>query len=71
MRCPISVLSVRPVTLTKVLGFGRDVRVSIPTRGNDGIVSLRHLVQTGTGAHLASYSMGTVGSYTRGKSAGV
>jgi hypothetical protein len=41
------------------LGYGLDDRGSIPGRGNDGILSLLHHVQTGSGAHIASYPMGT------------
>jgi len=32
---------------------------SIPSRGNDGIFSLSHLIWTSSEAHPASYSMGT------------
>jgi hypothetical protein len=46
-------------------------RVSIPSRGNDWIFSLRHRVQTGSRAHPASYRMGTGSSYTGDKVAGV
>jgi hypothetical protein len=47
------------------LGYGLDDRGSIPGR----IIgfSLRHRVQTGSGAHLASYLMGTRVSFPRGK----
>jgi hypothetical protein len=41
------------------LGYGLDDLGSIPGRGNDGVLSLRHRVQIGYGAHSASYSMGT------------
>jgi len=30
---------------------------SIPGRGNDGIFSLRHLIQTGSGAYPTSHPM--------------
>jgi hypothetical protein len=33
------------------LGYGMDDRGSITGRGNDGICSLRHRVQIGSGAH--------------------
>jgi hypothetical protein len=49
------------------LGYGLDDRDSFPSRNNDGIVSLRHLVQTGSGSHLDSYPMGTRGSFPGGK----
>jgi hypothetical protein len=32
--------------------------------------SLLHIVQTGSGAHPASYQMGTAGSFSGGKAAG-
>jgi len=40
------------------LEYGRDSGGSILGRGRD--LSLRHRVQTGSGAHPASYTMGTV-----------
>jgi hypothetical protein len=53
------------------LGYGlddRDSRVRFPARA--GNLSLHHLVQNGSGAHPASYPMGTEGSFPGGKSAG-
>jgi hypothetical protein len=47
------------------LGYGLDDRGSIP-----GNFSLNHRVQNGSGAHPASYQMGTRGSYPGGKAAG-
>jgi hypothetical protein len=47
-----------------------DKRCSIPGRGKDGVFLLRHCVQTGIGAHPASYPMGTTGSHPGGKVAG-
>jgi hypothetical protein len=47
------------------LGYGLDDGASIPGKGNDGIFSLRHRVQTSSGAHQASYPMGT-GALTPG-----
>jgi len=44
--------------------------VSIPDSVNNGILSLQHRVQTGSGAHPPSYPMVTGGSYTAGKAAG-
>jgi len=35
-----------------------------------GIFSLRHRVQTGSGAYPVSYPKGTVGPYPRGEAAG-
>jgi hypothetical protein len=34
------------------------------------VLSLRHRVQTGSGAHLASYPMGIEASFPEGKAAG-
>jgi hypothetical protein len=42
-----------------MLGYGQDDRGSIPDRGNDGKFSPRHLVQTDSGTHPASYRMDT------------
>jgi hypothetical protein len=39
-----------------------DDRGSIPGKSGAGIFSLRHRVQTGFGAHAASYPMGNKGS---------
>jgi len=39
-----------------------DIQGSVPGRGSDGIFSHRHCIQTGPGAHPASYPMGTGGS---------
>jgi hypothetical protein len=46
----------------------RDSRVRFPARA--GSFSLHHRVQTGSGAHPASYPMGTRGSFPGGKAAG-
>jgi hypothetical protein len=53
------------------LGYGLDDRGSrdrFPARA--GNFSLHHRVQNGSGAHPASYPMGTRGSFTGGKAAG-
>jgi hypothetical protein len=53
------------------LGYGLDdrgSRVRFPARA--GNFSLYHRVQNGSGAHPASYPMGTRGSFPGGKSAG-
>jgi hypothetical protein len=53
------------------LGYGLDdrgSRVRFPARA--GNFSLHHRVQNGSGAHPASYPMGTRGSFPRGKAAG-
>jgi len=49
------------------LGYRLDERASIPRRRNDGIFSVYHFVQTGSGAHPASYPVNTRDSYPRGK----
>jgi len=41
-----------------MLGYELDVLSSVPGRDSDGNFSLRHRVQTGSGAHLASYPVG-------------
>jgi hypothetical protein len=51
-------------------GYGPRNRGSIPGRGDDGIFSLRHWVQTGSGAHPASYPMVTEGPYLGVKAVG-
>jgi hypothetical protein len=54
-----------------VLGYGLDdrgSRVRFPARA--GNFSLQHHVQNGSGAHPASYPMGTRGSFPGGKAAG-
>jgi hypothetical protein len=45
----------------------RGTRVRFP--GEAGNFSLHHRVQNGSGAHPASYPMGTGGSFLRGKAA--
>jgi hypothetical protein len=53
------------------LGFGLDdrgYRVRFPAGA--GNFSLHHRVQNGSGAHQASYPMGTTGSFPGGKAAG-
>jgi hypothetical protein len=54
-----------------VLGYeldDRGTRVRFPTWG--GNFSLHHRVQNGSGAHPASYPVGTGGSFPGGKAAG-
>jgi hypothetical protein len=43
------------------------VKVQVPVRQE---FSLLHAVQTGSGVHPTSYTMGTGGSFLRGKAAG-
>jgi hypothetical protein len=52
-----------------VTGYGLDDRGFRFTAGA-GNSSLHHRVQTGSGAHPASYPMGTRGSFPMGKAAG-
>jgi hypothetical protein len=53
------------------LGYGLDDRGSgVRFPAGDGNFSLSHRVQNGSGAHPASYPMGTRGSFPGGKSAG-
>jgi hypothetical protein len=52
------------------LGYGLDDRGSrVRFPAGDGNFSLHHRVQNGSGAHPASYTMGTRGSYLGGKAA--
>jgi hypothetical protein len=51
-------------------GYGLDDRgvgVRVPVRSR---ISLLHVIQTGSGAHPASYPMGTGGSVPRAKATG-
>jgi hypothetical protein len=53
------------------LGYGLDDRGSrVRFPAGAGKFSLHHRVQNGSGAHLASYSRGTRGSFPGGKAAG-
>jgi hypothetical protein len=53
------------------LGYGLDDRVSrVRFLAGAGNFSLHHRVQNGSGAHPASYSMSTRGSFPGGKAAG-
>jgi hypothetical protein len=49
------------------MSHGLDDRGSFP--GRAGNFSLHHHVQTGSGAHAASYAMGNRSSFPRGKAA--
>jgi hypothetical protein len=52
------------------LGYGLDDRGSeVRFPAGDGNFSLSHRVQNGSGAHPASYPMGTRGSFPGGKAA--
>jgi hypothetical protein len=54
-----------------VLGYGLDDWGSrVQFRMRAGNFSCPHCVQNSSGAHPASYSMGTRGSFPRGKAAG-
>jgi hypothetical protein len=53
------------------LSYGLDERVSrVRFPAEAGNFSLHHLVQNGSGAHRASYPMGTRVSFPGGKAAG-
>jgi hypothetical protein len=53
------------------VGYGLDDRGSrVRFPAGAGNFSLRHRVQNGSGAHPASYPMGTRGSFLGGKAAG-
>jgi hypothetical protein len=57
------------ISISISLGDALDDRgVRIPV--GVGNFSLRHLIQTGSGSHPASYSMGTRGSFHGDKAAG-
>jgi hypothetical protein len=52
---------------------GREADYSPPSSAevkNGGAIPLLHSVQTGSGDHPASYTMGTEDSFPRGKAAG-
>jgi hypothetical protein len=51
-----------------VISNDRDSRLQFPTEA--GNFSLHHRVQTGSGAHPASYPMGIRGSFSGGNVAG-
>jgi len=55
------------VSIQNKLRDGRPGFVSRQEHSDD-MFSLRHRVQTGSGAHQASYPMGTLGSYPGGES---
>jgi hypothetical protein len=62
---------IRDSSVGIALGYGLDdqgSRVRFPAGA--GNFSLRHSVQHGSGAHPASYPMGTKGSFPGGKAAG-
>jgi len=46
------------------------VALGLPVPAQAGILSLQHGVQTGSGAHTASYPMGTRGYFLGGKATG-
>jgi hypothetical protein len=55
-----------------VTGYGLDDRmIGVRFPVGAGNFSLRHNVQTGSGAYPASYPMGTGGPFPGGKAAGV
>jgi hypothetical protein len=61
----------RDSSLGIALGYGLDDRGSgVRFPAGVGNFSFHHSVQNGSGAHLASYPMGTRGSFPGGKAAG-
>jgi hypothetical protein len=63
----------RDSSVSIALGYGLDDRASrvrFTGGGGAGYFSLHHCVQNGSGAHPASYQMGTRGSFLGGKAAG-
>jgi hypothetical protein len=61
----------RGSSVVKATGYGLDDRNSgIQVPAGDGNFFLLHRVQTGFGAHSASYPKGTGGSFPGGKAAG-
>jgi hypothetical protein len=60
---PLRLTGAGAAQLVQRQGYGPDDWGSIPDRGNDRTFCLRHRVWTGSGAHTASYPMGTGGSY--------
>jgi hypothetical protein len=63
--------------LVLILTTGREITHGLDDRGSrirfpagTGNFSLYHRVQNGSGAHPASYPMGTVGSFLGSKAAG-
>jgi hypothetical protein len=67
----IKTIRSRNSSVGTALGYGLDDRVSrVLLPAEDGNFSLRHGVQNGSGAHPASYPMGTRASFPGGKAAG-
>jgi hypothetical protein len=67
----LSFIEGRDSSVCIALGYGLDdrgSRVRFPV--GTGNFSLHHSVQNGSGAHPASYPMGTRGSFPGGKAAG-
>jgi hypothetical protein len=62
----IIIIIIITTTTTTIRSWRTGVRVPAEA----GISFFRHRIQTSSGAHPASYQMGTGGSYTGGKMAG-
>jgi hypothetical protein len=70
-QCAISLQKSRDSSVGIVLGYGMDDRGSrVRFPAGAGNFSLHHRVQNGSGAHQASYTMGTKSSFPGGKAAG-
>jgi hypothetical protein len=64
-------LESRDSTVGIMIGCGLDNRmIGVRFPAGAGNFSLHHRVQTGSGAHPASYQMGTAGSFPGHKAAG-
>jgi hypothetical protein len=60
----------RDISIDIATSYGLNVWGSIPGGGVGRNFFLIHRIQTGTGAHLVSYTMGSVGSFPGGKVVG-
>jgi hypothetical protein len=61
----------RDGSIDLAISYGLNKRmIGVRFAAGAGNFSVRHHVQTSSGAHPASYPMGTEGSFCRGKAAG-
>jgi hypothetical protein len=67
--CPRPLVNIFAVTLSRYSAGLRAGRSGFDSRQGAGNFSLRHRVQTSSGAHPASYPMGTRGCFPGGKEA--
>jgi hypothetical protein len=66
----LSAVTIRDSSVSMVIGYRLDNKVQFPARGMEGIFSLRHHVQIGSGTHPASCPMDTGGSCPESKATG-